>query len=96
MIGTGVHSPAARARCERAQQADERRDPGDRGDEEMRLVEERRVAQKESLGTPANNELTADTEREQRIGELAVGHTLDEQLDLVLESVTSRSSTAAR
>jgi hypothetical protein len=51
----------------------------------MRLVDEWRLAEKQSLGTPANNQRTADTDREQWIGKLAIRNALDEELDLVFE-----------
>ena len=85
ITGTGRPLPGPGSRREGSQQADEGRDPGDRGDEEVRLVDERSVAKEEALGTPANNHLATDAEREERIGELAVRHPLDEQLDLIFE-----------
>ena len=51
----------------------------------MRLVNERRLAKKESFGTPANNQCTANAKCEKWIGKLAIGNALDEQLDLILE-----------
>ena len=51
----------------------------------MRLIKKWRIAQEQPLGSPADDQVTADAEFEQGVRELAIGDPLDEELDLILE-----------